>query len=99
MSDRRPQRNFLWQGKRFNRTLSSEDKSVKAQLIAERKKKREEKSPIRRRPILLIEYFLKTKRKEKIAVKEKYKVRSLRPPKQELGSSVFLERGLRWQRQ
>ena len=98
MSDRGPQWNSLWQGKRFGRTLPSGDKSIKAQLIAERKKKREEKFPIRRSPILLIECLLKTKGKRKITVKEKYKVRGLKPPKQELGSPVFLEGGLRWQR-
>ena len=58
-----------------------------------------EKPIIRRSLILLVECFLKTKGKRKITVKEKYKVRGLRPSKQELGSSVFLEGGLRWQRQ
>ena len=81
MSDRGLQRNSLWQGKHFGRTLPSEDKSVKARLITERKKKKEEKCPIRRSPILLIECFLKTKGKRKITVKEKYKVRGLRPLK------------------
>ena len=76
----------MWQEKRFGRTLPSGDKSVKARLIAERKTKKEEggrveKPSIRRNLILLIEYFLKTKRKRKIAIKEKYKVRGLRPLK------------------
>ena len=59
------------------------------------KEKGEEKFPIRGSPILLIECLLKTKEKKKITVKEEYKVRGLRPPKQELGSPVFLEGGLR----
>ena len=46
------------------------------------KEKGEEKFPIRRSSILLIECLLKTKEKRKIVVKEEYKVRGLRPPKQ-----------------
>ena len=52
-----------------------------------RKKKKEEggrrveKPSIRRNSILLIEYFLKTKEKRKITIKEKYKVRGLKPLK------------------
>ena len=81
MLDRELQRNSLWQGKCFSRILPSGDKSVKARLITERKEKRVEKPSIRRNPILLIEYFLKTKVKRKITIKEKYKVRDLRPLK------------------
>ena len=81
--DRGLQRNFLWQGKHFGRTLPSGDKSVKVRLIAERKMKkeegREEKPSTMRNPTLLIECFLKIKRKEKITVKKKYKVGGLRP--------------------
>ena len=102
MSDHGLQQNPLWQGKRFGRTLPSGDKSIKARLIAERKTKKEgggrvEKPSIRRNLILLIEYFLKTKRKRKTVVKERYKVGGLRPQKQELESSMFLEGGLRQQ--
>ena len=103
MLDRGLQRNPLWQEKRFGRILPSGDKSIKAHLIAERKTKKKgsrvEKPSKRRNPILLIECFLKTRGKRKIAIKEKYKVRALKPLKGELGSSVFLEGGLRWQRQ
>ena len=84
MSDHEPQRNSLWQGKRFGRILPSRDKSVKAHLIAERKTKKkekrgEEKPSTMRNSTLLIECFLKTKRKEKVIVKEKYKVGGLKP--------------------
>ena len=65
----------------LQQALPAGDKSVKARLIAERKEKEVEKSSIRRNPILLIECFLKTKAKRKIAIKEKYKVKGLRPLK------------------
>ena len=81
MLDHGLQWNSLWQRKHFGRTLSSGDKSVKARLIAKRKEKGVEKPSIRRNPILLIECFLNTKGKRKIAIKEKNKVRGLRPLK------------------